>query len=162
MEKLIDFECYPVRKALKVLLQDKSTKRNIIWATDPPSLVGMEYSDRSQIMIHQIESAPNAIQPRIEEWILDYHVNTGVKPKGVLLVNAFREKPIVERTEPVFPKQMLDYSISREHCLISTTQFLCMFINCRNNKKSKEIIMEFIKTTGVYNKYDEKVILGIG
>lgn len=30
MEKLIDFECYSVRKALKVLLQDKSTKRNII------------------------------------------------------------------------------------------------------------------------------------
>ena len=48
MEKLIDFECYPVRKALKVLLQDKSTKRNIIWATDPSSLVGTKYSDRSK------------------------------------------------------------------------------------------------------------------
>lgn len=108
------------------------------------------------------KSASERNAAQLEKWISDYHVNTGVKPKGVLLVNAFREKPIVERTELVFPKQMLDYSISREHCLISTTQFLCMFINCKNNKKSKEIIMEFIKTTGVYNKYDEKVILGIG
>lgn len=62
MEKLIDFECYPVRKALKVLLQDKSTKRNIIWATDPPSLVGMEYSDRSKKKgyIIQIKGHPSA------------------------------------------------------------------------------------------------------
>ena len=51
MEKLIDFECYPVKKALKLLLQDKSTKKNIIWATNPPDLVGIEYSDRSRITI---------------------------------------------------------------------------------------------------------------
>ncbi len=38
MEKLIDFESYPMNKALKVLLQDKSTKKNIIWATDPPPI----------------------------------------------------------------------------------------------------------------------------
>ena len=67
MEKLIDFEYYPVKKALKILLQDKSTKKNIIWATDPPDLVGMEYSDRSQITINQILSLPDVIQPRISK-----------------------------------------------------------------------------------------------
>lgn len=108
------------------------------------------------------KSAGERNAAQLEKWISDYHVNKGVKPKGVLMVNAFREKPIMERTEPVFPKQMLDYSIRREHCLISTTQFLCMFIDCRNNKKNKEIIIrEFIRTIGVYNKYNEKVILGI-
>lgn len=87
MEKLIDFECYPVRKALKVLLQDKSTKRNIIWATDPPSLVGMEYSDRSQIMIHQIASAPNAIQPRICKFTEEQQERT--KKKGEVFTPAW-------------------------------------------------------------------------
>lgn len=87
MEKLIDFECYPVRKALKVLLQDKSTKRNIIWATDPPSLVGMEYSDRSQIMIHQIASTPNAIQPRICKFTEEQQERT--KKKGEVFTPAW-------------------------------------------------------------------------
>ena len=68
MEKLIDFESYPMNKALKVLLQDKSTKKNIIWATDPPNLIGMEYSDRSQITINQIISLPDVIQPRISKF----------------------------------------------------------------------------------------------
>ena len=43
MEKLIDFECYSVKKALKVLLKDKSTKKNIIWATDPPDYDTSDY-----------------------------------------------------------------------------------------------------------------------
>ena len=87
-------------------------------------------------------------------------METGIKPKGVLLVNAFRNKPLRERTELVFPKQMLDYSISREHCLISSVQFLCLFIECKKNKKSKDkIIQEFLNTTGVYSKYDEANML---
>lgn len=31
---LIDFNFYPVRLSLKSLLKDKSTKKNIIWATN--------------------------------------------------------------------------------------------------------------------------------
>ena len=34
MRKLIDVSYYPVKTTLKVLLQDKTTKQNIIWATD--------------------------------------------------------------------------------------------------------------------------------
>ena len=34
MEKLIDISSYPVADVLNLLLQDKSTKKNIIWATD--------------------------------------------------------------------------------------------------------------------------------
>lgn len=34
MEKLIDINAYPIRTTLKILLQDKTTRQNIIWATD--------------------------------------------------------------------------------------------------------------------------------
>lgn len=34
MGKLIDFEAYPVRITLPILLRDKTTKKNIIWATN--------------------------------------------------------------------------------------------------------------------------------
>lgn len=106
------------------------------------------------------KSAGERNAAQLEKWISEYHVETGIKPKGVLLVNAFRNKPLRERTELVFPKQMLDYSISREHCLISSVQFLCLFIECKKNKKSKDkIIKEFLNTTGVYSKYDEANML---
>lgn len=87
MEKLIDFECYSVNKALKVLLKDKSTNKNIIWATDPPDSVGMEYSDRSQITIHQIISAPDAVQPRISKVTEEQQERT--KKKGEVFTPAW-------------------------------------------------------------------------
>lgn len=34
MGKIIDFDVYPVRITLPILLQDKTTKQNIIWDTD--------------------------------------------------------------------------------------------------------------------------------
>lgn len=83
----MDFECYPVKKALKILLQDKSTKKNIIWATDPPDLVGMEYSDRSQITINQIISFPNVIQPRISKFSEEQQERT--KKKGEVFTPAW-------------------------------------------------------------------------
>lgn len=87
MEKLIDFESYPMNKALKVLLQDKSTKKNIIWATDPPNLIGMEYSDRSQITINQIISLPDVIQPRISKFSEEQQERT--KKKGEVFTPAW-------------------------------------------------------------------------
>lgn len=106
------------------------------------------------------KSAGERNAAQLEKWVSEYHVQTGTKPKGVLLVNAFRNKPLRERTELVFPKQMLDYSISREHCLISSVQFLCLFIECKKNKKNKDkIIKEFLNTIGVYSKYDEENML---
>jgi len=33
-DRLIDLDTYPVRTTLRILLQDKTTKQNIIWATD--------------------------------------------------------------------------------------------------------------------------------
>ena len=33
MSDLIDIKAYPVKELLSVLLMDKSTKKNIIWAT---------------------------------------------------------------------------------------------------------------------------------
>ena len=34
MSKLIDLTTYPIRNVLSILLQDKTTKKNIIWATE--------------------------------------------------------------------------------------------------------------------------------
>ena len=49
MEKLIDIGSDPVTSLLDLLLADKSTKRNIIWATDTYEELGHGFTDKEQI-----------------------------------------------------------------------------------------------------------------
>ena len=48
-QKLIDISSFPVVQVLDVLLQDKTTKKNIIWATDTYEELGEEFSDKMQL-----------------------------------------------------------------------------------------------------------------
>lgn len=47
--KLIDFNSYAIRTTLKRLLQDKSTKKNIIWATNTYEYLGPAFDDKKEI-----------------------------------------------------------------------------------------------------------------
>ena len=49
VEKLIDISSYPVINVLELLLQDKSTKKNIIWATDTYEEFGEGFTDKVQM-----------------------------------------------------------------------------------------------------------------
>lgn len=49
MDKLIDMNAYPVRETLNVLLQDKTTGKNIIWATDTYADNGCGFQDKDHI-----------------------------------------------------------------------------------------------------------------
>lgn len=63
---LIQLDSYSVQTTLKLLLQDKSTKKNIIWATDSYASFGEAYADNSQMMESQlIHLNYRMIQPRI-------------------------------------------------------------------------------------------------
>ena len=64
MEVLIDFRSYPVQRALEILLQDRSTGKNIIWATDPPGDLP-DCTDKQPITLEQLrETDYRIIQPR--------------------------------------------------------------------------------------------------
>ena len=54
MENLIDLKSYPVNKVLPILLEDKTTKENIIFATDSYESKGPEYSANSHITVGDI------------------------------------------------------------------------------------------------------------
>ena len=49
MDKLIDLNAYPVSKNLKALLKDKTTKKNIIFATSVYSSKGIPIKETEQI-----------------------------------------------------------------------------------------------------------------
>ena len=63
---LIDLNHYAVKTTLKTLLQDKTTKKNIIWATTSYADKGPEYQDTKQIQIGSlIGMNPMDLQPRV-------------------------------------------------------------------------------------------------
>lgn len=93
---------------------------------------------------------------QLEKWVAEFVEKEEVIPKAILIVNGFRKKDLSSRIDDVFPDQMLNYSIKREHCLISTTQLLGLFIEVKNNPSEKDsILMDFLNTTGVYTKFKD-------
>ncbi|MEV4139369.1 hypothetical protein AB0J72_45315 [Dactylosporangium sp. NPDC049742] len=72
------------------------------------------------------KSAAEANAAQLEKWVSSELSETGKIPKGILVVNGWREIPITQRTEILFPHQMLQYSVAREHCLLSGFQILTM------------------------------------
>lgn len=66
-EKLIDIGSAPVAPLLDILLQDKSTKKNIIWATDTYEEYGHGFTDKEQIDINLLLQYADIIKPRIQK-----------------------------------------------------------------------------------------------
>ena len=68
MSELINIREYPVKDVLGLLLKDKTTKKNIIWATDAYASNGPSFSDKSQITVESLLGLDSvALQPRIEK-----------------------------------------------------------------------------------------------
>lgn len=67
MEKLIDIQSNPVAPLLDILLTDKSTKKNIIWATDSYKEFGHGFADKEQIDLNLLLKHADIIKPRIQK-----------------------------------------------------------------------------------------------
>lgn len=66
MKELIQLDSFSIQTTLKILLEDKTTKKNIIWATNSYQSYGEKYSERSQITIDLLNGLNSIdIQPRV-------------------------------------------------------------------------------------------------
>lgn len=100
-------------------------------------------------------SAAEKHAAQLEKWVASYMEEKGSQPKGILLVNAFKDKELSERGE-VFPNQMLKYSTTREHCLMSTTQLLGLYYEVVSHpEKKEELIQSLFDTVGVYKGFTD-------
>lgn len=101
------------------------------------------------------KSAAEKHAAQLEKWVSEYIEENGESPyKALLIVNAYCDKPLKDRGE-TFPNQMLKYCTNRSHCLLSTTQLLCLYIECKQNPTiKKDRINELLTTIGVYNRYN--------
>lgn len=66
-DKLIDITEYPVSECLSLLLKDKTTGENIIWATDKYGDQGDGYQGTQQILLASLKAHPDLIIPRISK-----------------------------------------------------------------------------------------------
>lgn len=100
------------------------------------------------------KSASEKHAAQLEKWVAEYMALNEVKPKGILIVNAYCSTPLQERSDPAFPNQMISYSTNREHCLVTTTQLLGLYLGVISKPESREhLINELYATAGVYQKF---------
>ena len=100
------------------------------------------------------KSAAEKHAAQLEKWVSQYIEETESTPRPLLIVNGYCETPIANRTESVFPQQMLKYCEARGHALITTTQLLCLYIDIQKNPTYKEErISELLSCVGIYKRY---------
>jgi hypothetical protein len=100
-----------------------------------------------------VKSASEANATQLEKWVTEYSLMHGSQPKGILVANAFKNLPLDERTDPVFPSQMLPYAESRGHCLLTTSQLLTATVTATSKKKRADFLDALFSTTGVLTGY---------
>lgn len=68
MARLIDFESYPINQVLKALIKDKTTRKNVIFATDVYCEYDSGINEKSQITEHFLKHFGNdVVQPRVSK-----------------------------------------------------------------------------------------------
>jgi hypothetical protein len=119
----------------------------------------VEYDGKTAIVeikgVTKSAAEKNAAQ--LEKWVSEYiQGHEGITPKGILIVNAIRDKPLEERNDPTFPNQMLKYSSNREHCLMSGLQLFGLYLDFLANPNHKdEIINKLFTAVGIFKGYED-------
>lgn len=99
------------------------------------------------------KSAAESYAAQLEKWVSEYYLTKGVKAKGILIVNSYKDLPLTRRKEASFPHQMLDYCEKREHCLITGLQLLGLYLECKDSDKKDSMIELLFATKGIFSEY---------
>lgn len=101
------------------------------------------------------KSASEKYAAQLEKWVTEEMIETENRPKGILVVNTWRELSLDKRTEPSFPHQMLNFSEHREHCLMTGVQLLAMVRSHQSDPSNTPSICDLIMSTvGVMPGWD--------
>jgi len=96
-----------------------------------------------------IKSASEGNATQLEKWVTEYALEVGGQPKGILVVNGWRNLPLDDRTEDVFPKQMLPYAEGRGHCLLASSQLLTAWVTAKTKGEKKTFVEALFNSVGI-------------
>jgi hypothetical protein len=117
----------------------------------------ISYNDRVAVVeIKGLKgSAAEKNSAQLEKWKILYSENNDLEPKGILVINSYREEELKDRLETTFPHQMLRYAKNRDQCLITTLQLMGLYYEIKNNENKEELIASLFDTVGVYNGFEK-------
>lgn len=94
---------------------------------------------------------------QLEKWISNYALENETElPKGILVLNPFRDLPPAMRKESPFPPDMLKYSIARNHCLMRSEDLLNLYLDFREKFIDKSFITTLLGETAGILTYHPK------
>jgi hypothetical protein len=99
------------------------------------------------------KSASEKDAAQLEKWRSEFHAQHGRMPKGLLIVNAWRGKPLAERSsQPAFPDQMFEFAVNqRKQCLLTTTQLLGLWIESeKSGARADKLAKKVLDCEGVF------------
>ncbi|MGQ4515152.1 hypothetical protein [Streptomyces sp. DW26H14] len=100
-------------------------------------------------------SAAERHSAQLEKWATEEILAGEPSPKPVLVVNAWREAQLSDRTQSAFPDQMLTYAKTKGHCLLTTAQLLTMARTALiHPENAREILNLIVCTTGTISGWD--------
>lgn len=103
------------------------------------------------------KSAAEKHSAQLQKWVSDYHVSNDVNPKGILIVNTFKNLPIEQRTERDVPDQMMKYVTQMGQCVVTGLQLFAMHVDFKNKKISKTEIADLLFNSVGELKYTENI-----
>jgi hypothetical protein len=97
-------------------------------------------------------SAKESDAAQLNKWVAAHHADHGQLPKGILVVNAFNQTPLEERTGAPFPAQMLPFAVSQQQfCLITGNQLLAAWLVAdATPDKRAELAASILDCVGIY------------
>jgi len=156
--RALELEVARVFKELDFEVIEDNTKRADLTIKYEDKIAVVEIKGNSK-------SAKEKDARQLEAWVSEYYDRNGSSPKGILIINAYKNIPLDKRNENPFPDSMESLSRKREHCLLSGIQLLGIYLDCRNDPlKKKKIIDMLFNTNGVFkcyidwSQYLEKII----
>lgn len=77
---------------------------------------------------------------QLGKWVSGFHAENGVRPKGVLIANAWRRRAPHERTQPAFPAQMRRFAEEQRFALVTGEQLLRMWLYAETQPTRKRAV----------------------
>jgi hypothetical protein len=99
------------------------------------------------------KAASEADAVELDKAVQRYFKAHDVMPKGILVVNGFRDLPLHDRREAVFPPAMHGYARNRGQCLITGLQLLCLQFEGRNPEHGPRARNELLHSVGPFARF---------
>jgi len=92
---------------------------------------------------------------QLDKWVGEYFAERKKTPKGLLVVNGWKDLEPGKRTEQVFPKHIIDYATSRGYCLMTGIQaFNIIRAVGEKREEAQNILQKIVDTNGRLEGYD--------